>query len=121
MSDRPRILVVDDDAPILLLMKNLLREFGFDPVTAASGEAALAEAEKQPPSLALVDRNMPGMSGDEVIRAMRASAGLATTPVVILSGEPMTAADIQAAGADAAILKPFDLQELLSLVRRLVP
>src|SRR5207253_1967697 len=69
MSEKPVILVVDDDAPILILMQNLLREFGFEPLTAASGNEAIDIARGRRPALVLLDRNMPGMSGEEVIRA----------------------------------------------------
>lgn len=117
MAERPVILVVDDDAPILLLMRNLLREFGFDPVTAASGEQAVEEARRRTPALVLLDRNMPGMSGDEVLAAMRSDGALATVPVLMLTGEPMDPAEIRRLGATGAVLKPFDVGELVDMIR----
>ena len=74
-SPRPLILVVDDDVPILILMRNLLREFGFDSITAGSGPEAIEQARAHKPSLILLDRNMPGMTGDEVLRELRADGG----------------------------------------------
>ena len=115
--ERPVILVVDDDAPILLLMRNLLREFGFDTVAANSGPKALEEARRRTPNLILLDRNMPGMSGDEVLRELRGDAPLAEVPVLILSGEPMAPDEIRSLGATGAVLKPFDVSALIDTIR----
>ena len=117
MSQKPVILVVDDDAPILLLMRNLLREFGFDPVTAAGGRQAIEEARQRTPDLILLDRNMPGMSGEEVLRELRATDALNDVPVLILSGEPMDPAEVQRLGATGAVLKPFDVPQLVETIR----
>jgi DNA-binding response OmpR family regulator len=117
MSDKPVILVVDDDMPILVLMQSLLREFGFEPLTAASGDEAIDIARKQRPSLVLLDKHMPGMSGDEVIRALRDDAGLAQLPILILSGEPISKADLTTLRADGAVLKPFDVVALVNQIR----
>lgn len=117
MSDRPLILVVDDDAPILLLMRNLLREFGFDPVTAASGPQAIEEARQRRPDLVLLDRNMPGMSGDEVLETLRTLQGMSDVPVLMLTGEPMDPGEVQRLGATAAVLKPFDVPALVAMIR----
>jgi two-component system response regulator MtrA len=113
----PVILVVDDDAPILLLMRSLLREFGFEPVAASSGEEAIAEARKRTPDLILLDRNMPGMSGDEVVRAMRSEDSLSAVPILILSGEPIDPDEIRRLGATGHVLKPFDVPTLVETIR----
>lgn len=118
MPEKPRILVVDDDGPILILMGSVLREFGFHPVSAGNGQQAIAEAKVATPDLILLDRNMPGMSGDEVLRAMRAEPALAKTPILILSGEPIEPNEITQLGADGAVLKPFDVQELVATIRK---
>jgi two-component system, OmpR family, phosphate regulon response regulator PhoB len=117
MPERPTILVVDDDAPILLLMRNLLREFGFAPLTAASGEQAILEAEKAVPDLILLDRNMPGMSGDQVVAEMRTRASLTTVPILMLTGEPMGPDEIARLGVSGAVLKPFDVTVLVEKIR----
>ena len=117
MSSRPIILVVDDDAPILLLMRNLLREVGFEPVSAGSGEQALAEAQKRTPDLILLDRNMPGMTGDEVVRELRSRDGLSAVPILILSGEPIQPDEIARMGATGAVMKPFDISKLVETIR----
>ena len=117
MSDKPVILVVDDDVPILILMQNLLREFGFEPLTAASGNEAIDLARSRRPSLVLLDKHMPGMSGDEVIRTLRDDGGLAKLPILIVSGSPVSNAELASLRADGAVLKPFDVMALVKQIR----
>jgi CheY-like chemotaxis protein len=117
MSEKPVILVVDDDMPILILMQSLLREFGFEPVTAASGRDAIEIARRQRPALVLLDKHMPGMSGDEVIRALRGDDGMAQVPILILSGEPISKNALKELRADGAVLKPFDVMALVKQIR----
>jgi two-component system OmpR family response regulator len=118
MSESKIILVVDDDGPILVLMKNLLREFGFQAITASTGEEAIGAARQQHPALVLLDKNMPGITGHEVIRALRAEKGMEQVPIVILSGEPLGRTELAALGADGAVQKPFDIPVLISQIRR---
>ena len=98
-------------------MRNLLREFGFEPMAASSGEDAIAEARKRTPDLILLDRNMPGMSGDEVVRAMRSEDSLSVVPILILSGEPIDPDEIRLLGATGHVLKPFDVTKLVETIR----
>jgi DNA-binding response OmpR family regulator len=116
MAAKPLILVVDDDGPILLLMRNILREFGFDARTASTGSAAIEAIHAETPDLVLLDKNMPGMSGAEVISALR-SEGLSHVPILILSGEPVEPGEIVKLGAAGAIMKPFDVPELIERIR----
>jgi len=118
VSDKPVILVVDDDGPILALMRNLLKEFGFQAVTATDGARAIEAASQQRPSLVLLDKNMPGMSGDEVIQTLRARPGFDRLPILILSGEPVSRDELAALHADGAVLKPFDVTALIQEIRR---
>ncbi|HEV7765200.1 MAG TPA: response regulator [Thermoanaerobaculia bacterium] len=117
MPERPVILVVDDDAPILLLMRSLLREFGFEPVAAGSGEEAIAAARQRTPDLILLDRNMPGMNGDEVLRELRANDELSAVPIFIVSGEPLGPDEVRRLGATGHVLKPFDVPSLVATIR----
>ena len=117
MPEKPVILVVDDDLPILILMRSLLREFGFEPLTAASGNEAIEIARSRQPSLVLLDKHMPGMSGDDVIRALRDDAGMTRLPILILSGEPVSKSELTALRADGAVLKPFDVTALVEQIR----
>jgi two-component system chemotaxis response regulator CheY len=97
-------------------MQNLLREFGFQPEIAGSGDKALdAIRGGLRPDLVLLDMNMPGLSGVDAIRALRAE--LAEVPIVILSGESVSPRELQALGATGAVQKPFDVAELVAQIR----
>ncbi len=120
MSEKPVILVVDDDGPILALMRNLLKEFGFQPVTAETGRQAIDAARQQRPALVLLDKNMPGMAGGEVIRNLRGEPGLDKLPILILSGERLSRSELAELGADGAVQKPFDVVKLIEQIRRYV-
>ena len=114
---KPLVLVVDDDAPIILLMRSLLREYGFEPLTAMTGKEAMENVRARRPDVILVDRNMPGMSGDELIRALRGEPGLGEVPILIISGEPVAPDELVRVGANAAVLKPFDVTALVEQIR----
>jgi len=114
---KPLILVVDDDAPITLLMRTLLREYGFEPLTAMTGKEAIESVRARRPDLILLDRNMPGMTGDEVIRALRGEPGLAEVPILILSGEPISPEELIRLDANGSVLKPFDVKDLVERIR----
>ena len=120
MDEKPVILVVDDDGPILNLMRNLLKEFGFQAVTAGTGREAIDVARQQRPALVLLDKNMPGMTGDQVIRRLRVEPGFDKLPILILSGERLTHADLTELGADGAVQKPFDVMLLIDQIRKYV-
>ena len=115
---RSTILVVDDDEPILGLMKNILREFAFQAVTASTGSEALAIARERCPDLLLLDKNMPGMSGEEVVVAFRQDSILKAIPILIVSGEPLLPEELIAIGADGSVTKPFDLPQLIATIRK---
>ncbi|HEY3057320.1 MAG TPA: response regulator [Thermoanaerobaculia bacterium] len=117
MTTKPVILVVDDDVPILTLMRTILREFGFEARVASTGPEAIAAVQQQTPDLILLDKNMPGMSGREVVRALRDEAGLKKVPILILSGEPVEPDEIARFGAAGAIMKPFDVTDLIERIR----
>ena len=116
MQSKPVILVVDDDLPILTLMRNILREFAFDPRVASTGVEAIQSVRETHPDLILLDMKMPGMSGDEVIAAMR-ETGARNVPILILSGEPVPPAEIARLGVAGAVQKPFDVMALVDQIR----
>jgi len=120
MSEKPFILVVDDDGPILALMRNLLKEFGFRPLTADSGAKAIDAARQNRPALVLLDKNMPGVTISEVIRALRSEPGCDGIPILILSGERLSRSEVAELGADEAVQKPFDVTLLIEQIRRYV-
>lgn len=117
MRQKPLILVVDDDAPTLALMRSILSKFGFDSREAGTGWAAVESATRDAPDLVLLDKNMPGMSGSEVIRALRAEPSLRQVPILILSGEPVQPDELHVLGANGAVQKPFDIPALVEQIR----
>lgn len=114
-----RILVVDDDPRNVKLLADLLRAEGYAVETAASGEEALA---RPAPDLMLLDVVMPGMSGYEVCRAVRAAAATATLPIVMVTAVDARDERLRGleAGADDFLAKPVDPDELLVRVRSLL-
>ena len=116
---KPVILVIDDDIPILTLMRSVLREFGFEARVASSSRAAITTAREESPDLVLLDKNMPGTSVTETIRSLRSDGGL-SAPIVILSGEPVEPSELARLGAASAVMKPFDIMELVERIRGFV-
>jgi two-component system OmpR family response regulator len=113
---RQRILVVDDEESIRDVAGTSLELAGFDVCTAADGYAALRAIDEFAPHLVLLDVNMPGVDGFEVVRRIRA-AGHAT-PVVFLTArdEVEDAVSGFGAGGDDYVTKPFHLKVLLARV-----
>ena len=109
------ILIADDDARIRLLLRSILRGEGHEIVEAADGDAALAAVRAHRPAVALLDVQMPGPSGLEVCRAIRADPALARTAVVIASADA-TEAHAATVGAAAFLAKPFSVRRLLATV-----
>jgi two-component system KDP operon response regulator KdpE len=111
-----RVLVVDDEAPILRALTANLRARGYQPVAAANGEDALVLAAKHHPDAVVLDLGLPGMSGIEVIRGLR---GWSTVPIIILSARGAERDKVAAldAGADDYVSKPFGMDELFARLR----
>ncbi len=111
-----RILVIDDEPQITRVLRASLAAQGYDVRTANDPEEGLRVFRDWPPDLVVTDLMMPGMSGVEVCRAIRA---LGTTPVLVLSVREHERSKVEAldAGADDYVTKPFSIQELLARVR----
>jgi two-component system, OmpR family, phosphate regulon response regulator PhoB len=118
-KERPkRILVVDDNLPLRVLLSHALEEAGYVAIAAESGEAALEVASFDPPDLCLIDHHMPGMDGAALIRALRGSpdARLRAIPAIGLTGYEPAARDLLEAGAVFALQKPCGEGPLLEKV-----
>jgi CheY-like chemotaxis protein len=108
------VLVVDDDTDIREAVAEVLAGEGYLVLGAGDGAEALKKCRAFHPSLVLLDLMMPGMNGWEFRAAQKRDPDLAGIPVVVLSAlEQRVAID-----AEAFVRKPFDLDELLALVRR---
>ena len=117
-----RILVVDDDADIRELVTMKLTSAGYDVSTAADGEAGLAALLEHQPDLVVLDWMMPGLTGIEVCRALRADPRTVNTPVLLLTARAQEADIVHgfAAGADDYVVKPFSASELAARVEALL-
>jgi DNA-binding response OmpR family regulator len=111
-----RILVVDDDAPSVKMISFLLREEGYEVVSADNGSAALELVERDPPTLVVLDVMMPRMDGFEVCRRIRQKMDV---PIIFLSAKGDTADKVSGLqlGADDYLAKPFEPAELLARVK----
>jgi two-component system alkaline phosphatase synthesis response regulator PhoP len=118
VTDRP-ILVVDDDAKIVRLVRMYLEREGFRVVEASDGRAALAAISLEAPALLVLDLMLPEVDGLDVIRAVRRTD---RTPIIVLSARGMTGDRISGleAGADDYVPKPFSPAELVLRVRRVL-
>ncbi|HXS72203.1 MAG TPA: response regulator transcription factor [Patescibacteria group bacterium] len=121
------ILVVDDDAKIVRLVRTYLERDGFMVVTASDGPAALAAIERHAPALVVLDLMLPGLDGRAVIRAVRRDEEAGRTPILVLSARSSTLDRIAGLedGADDYLPKPFSPAELVlrvkSILRRTEP
>lgn len=114
-----KVLCIEDEPEILRDLAEELAEHGFCVGQAASAEAALPQMEREAPDLVICDMQMPGMSGIDLLRALRArSDALARVPFVFLTafGDRETAIDGRRAGADDYLVKPVDYDLLIAAV-----
>jgi DNA-binding response OmpR family regulator len=116
------ILVVDDEESVRLLLRDTLELDAYDVVEAADGPTALTAFEEHRPDGIVLDIMMPGMSGIDVLRQIHAKEGGADLPVILLTalGDDKTTWDGWSAGASCYLTKPFDPDNLLSWVERML-
>src|SRR6476646_1680321 len=119
--DRP-ILVVDDDAKIVRLVRTYLERDGYRVVTAADGPGALEAIERHRPALVVLDLMLPELDGRAVIRAVRRDDEAAATPILVLSARGSTLDRIAGLedGADDYLPKPFSPAELVLRVKSIL-
>jgi DNA-binding response OmpR family regulator len=117
-----KILIADDEPNIVTALEYLLRESGYEVDIARTGDEALARVRDGRPDLVLLDVMMPGRSGYDVCRELRASPQLAGVKVVMLSakGAQADVAKGLQAGANLYITKPFSNRDLLDKLRALL-
>ncbi|HYG89444.1 MAG TPA: ATP-binding protein [Azospirillum sp.] len=118
---RRTILVTDDDPAHRGLMQDVLSALGFTVFTAGNGDGALRLAARSAPDAFLLDISMPGMSGWEVARALRA-AGHRTQPIIMVSANARENRPVEAPDApyDGFVAKPVDVGRLLATLRQLL-
>jgi two-component system KDP operon response regulator KdpE len=114
-----RVLVIDDEAPILRALRINLAARGYEVTTAADGASGLAAMARLRPDVLILDLGLPDMNGTDVIRGVR---GWADTPIIVLSAWGQENQKVAAldAGADDYVTKPFGMDELLARLRAAV-
>jgi two-component system phosphate regulon response regulator PhoB len=114
-----RILVVDDEPDLLELARFNLDQAGFQVEVAETGEEGLERLRRSRPDLVILDLMLPGLSGEEVCRRLRADPGLADLPVIMLTakGEEVDRVVGFELGADDYVTKPFSPRELVLRVK----
>lgn len=118
MGERSPILVVDDDAEVVALIKRLLEREGHRVCGATGPREALAIAEIDPPCLVLTDLMMPHMDGESFLVSLRARLGDRTPPIVVVSASMERRDAAKRMGAVAVIEKPFDPDDVRDVVAR---
>lgn len=123
ISKLPTVLVVDDSSTVLALHRSILRNAGYDVLTAEDGMAGWTLLQSQQPDLILTDIEMPRMNGLELIQKIRGNQNLKSVPIIVIS-QYGSRDDLQRAaelGADRYIVKSaFDPQKLLEMIRELL-
>lgn len=113
-----RLLIVDDESSLRKVLSDLLRTKGYSPHAVATGRAAIEEIKAEdPPGVAIVDLSLKHMSGLDVIGQIREAAP--STECIVLTGKPSSESKAAAEelGAHAYIVKPFNVNELLTSIR----
>jgi two-component system, chemotaxis family, chemotaxis protein CheY len=112
------ILVVDDDPDILEALSEILEAEGFEIRRARNGKEALERLEPDPPQLILLDLMMPVMDGWEFAQRMRQRPTFSGIPIIVLSADRNVGSKALDIGAVGHLAKPFELNDLLEMVRR---
>jgi len=113
---KPRVLVVDDDSSLAEMLGIVLRSDGFEPAFVPDGSRALVAFREVKPDIVLLDLMLPGMSGIDVCRSIRAESG---TPIIMLTAKTDTVDVVLGleSGADDYVVKPFKPKELTARMR----
>jgi len=119
MSQKLTILIVEDEAALVTLLRYNLERDGYRVVEARDGEEALIVAAEETPDLILLDWALPNLSGIEVCRRLRAKSETRNTPIIMLTARGEESDRIRGldTGADDYVVKPFSMTEMLARLR----
>ena len=118
---KKKILIIEDDLDIRIMMEYILRE-DYDLVLCEDGRSGIDKAVEERPDLILLDIYMPGISGLEVCKAVRDNSEISSTPVILLTAGALKeeVSEGYAIGADDYIFKPFEPEELIQRIEKLL-
>jgi DNA-binding response OmpR family regulator len=122
MSDRKRVLIVDDEPDILKTAIFRLKKAGYEIITAKDGKTGVELAKKEKPNLILLDVRLPLMDGYEVCQRLKSDDNFKKIPVIFLTASVANkiADKIKEFGAEDYIIKPFEPEELLDKVKKYI-
>ena len=117
-----RILIVDDSRALRMLLGHNLRQGGYEVLEAGDGDEALEKLGGERVDLVITDFTMPGMNGIELTRKIRTLPGCGEVPIVLLTTEDQEdrKKDGKSAGASGWIVKPFEPEQLLAVIREML-
>ncbi len=123
MAQGPQILYIEDERSTFELVHQALKPLGYRVVRANSGRQGLSMMKKQKPDLLLLDLMMPDINGWDVYRTVKSDETLANLPIIVISArlsehERTIIADLPR--ADAYIIKPFDVEQVIQAVQKFV-
>ncbi|MDP3543012.1 MAG: response regulator [Elusimicrobiota bacterium] len=118
MSERPLILIIDDEHDFRVICAHVLERGGYDTATAADGAAGLAAFAERRPDLVVLDGNLPDLDGIEVCRRLRKLPGGGAVPVLMCTVRSAVVSISEGldAGVTDYVLKPFEMEDLLARV-----
>ncbi len=117
-----KILIVDDEPHIIMLLENRLKQSGYEVSTAADGEEGLEKAKKEKPDLIILDLMLPKMDGYKVCSLLKVDTRYKKIPIILFTARALDSDELLGfeCGADAYITKPFDPEELLAKIKELI-
>ena len=120
VKEKARILLVEDNEANLLMTQDYLESYGYQVISARDGDEALTMMDENPPDLVLMDIQMPGMDGFEVLRRIRLQPRFASVPIIALTALAMPGDRERCleAGANEYLSKPVELKFLLYAVEK---
>ncbi len=119
---KKRILIIEDEPEIAMIMRMRLEANGYDAIEAHDGQEGLLQAKSCSPDLILLDLILPKMAGTQILEALKKDDRYKNIPVIIITGLAQEATNHQAtiAKADAFFLKPYDSVELMAAISDLL-
>ncbi len=115
-----KILIVDDDFDIIEPLAMLFEQEGYDVAAITKGDQTFEKITSFKPDLLLLDILMSGSDGRTICRTLKSKAETKLLPIIMMSAHPAAKADSSTCGADDFIAKPFDIDDLLTLIRNYI-
>lgn len=119
-KNKPKILVIEDDEYSRDALAHLLSAEGYETLSAHDGESGLTQAHEQRPDLIIVDLDLPGINGRQVIEMIRNDGPLSEIPILIVTGADVKEAETAVeAGANGYLTKPIEFDDLTGVLSEL--